>query len=83
MKEVKLVTSHIDELRDFDWLSYSPDENDVIFVNNQKSIMEAAKLWGISPQAVEAIKDALAFMAESFVDHIKEDLVDIWKRSNQ
>ena len=83
MEEKKVITSHIDELKNFDWLTFMlKDDDDINFVNSKETVMEASKLWGISAEAVEAIRDAFAFMTESFVDHIKEDLMDIWKRSN-
>ena len=84
MKEETVLTSRIDELRDYSWLTFtSKDGVDIVFVNNKESVEEAAKLWGITPAAVKAINDAFDFMTESFIYHIKKDLVDIWKASKQ
>lgn len=80
MEEKTVITSRLDELTNYDWLSYILEgSDDIVIVNDEKSIAEAAELWGVTPELVKAIKEALDFMSESLIGHIKQDLIDIWK----
>jgi len=79
MKEEKVITTHLDEIKDYDWLSYSTGGDDISFVADAKTAAEAAKLWKMTPEAVAAIKEALAFMSETIIERVAEDLKDLFE----
>lgn len=81
MKTKQVIETRIEELVDYHWLSFSrDDEDDIIFVENDETIQEAAKLWKMSPEAVKAMDDALSYLVETLIEELKKDLEDIWEK---
>ena len=82
MRAVQTVETKVGELMDRDWLTYTDEAGEIQFVEDEESIKEAAKVLGITPAAVEAIKDALQYMAQTMIEALEEDLADIWNVAN-
>lgn len=79
MQTKTVVTAHLDELlENRDWLSIDHGE-EIEFVNDEETIKKAAKLWGMTPAGVAAMKSALDYMAECIVEQVGQDLRDIWE----
>jgi hypothetical protein len=81
MKNKTVTDMHVDELMDYDWLSYEDKDGEEVVIRTDDEEREAAKLWKVSPLAVKAMRHTLNVMTVLFVDHIKEDLQDIWEMS--
>jgi hypothetical protein len=78
MRSKTVIEAHIDELKDSDWLYYE-DGDDIVFVSDDEEIVEAAKRWKMSPEAVKAIKESMDRFIEYMVDMLHQDLQDIWE----
>ena len=82
MRNKTVTDMHIDELLDYDWLSYEDKDGEEIVIRSEEDEKEAAKVWKTSPLAVKAMRQALDLMTMVFVDEIKNDLQDIWNTAN-
>ena len=82
MKTKHVIESTIEELRSSRFLFVRPENEDGFFVDNEEkeTVSRAAEILKISPQAVEAINESLEYMIGELIDHLEEDLKDIWKR---
>lgn len=80
MKTKTIVTTHLDELQDYDWLSIdNGEEEELEFVNTPETIKKAAKAWGMTEAGVRAMKEALDYMAEQVTTQAGLDLRDVWE----
>ena len=82
MKNKTVTDMCVDELLDYDWLSYEDDNGEEVVIRSDEEERKAAELWQVSPLAVKAMRHTLDIMTTIFVDHIREDLQDIWNTSN-
>ncbi len=82
MKQKIVIETRIEDLKDYDWLFYETDNEDIECINDDKSINKAAELWKMTPEAVKAIRMAFDYFAETLVDTLIEDLQDIWEVAN-
>jgi hypothetical protein len=82
MKNKMVTDMHVDELLDYDWLSYEDGDGEEVVIRTDEEEQEAAKLWKVSPLAVKAMRHTLSVMTTLFVDHIREDLQNIWDMTN-
>jgi hypothetical protein len=84
MKDTIIVVTKIEELRDYAWLSYILDTDECVqFVCDGETIANAAKRWGMTKEAVTAIKEAFDYFAETLIDHLMIDLQDIWEATKE
>jgi hypothetical protein len=78
MKNKMGVETKLEELRNHDWLYFTDKDDEVIFISDDETIREAAKLWKISPEAVKGLSDSLNNVVQCIVDTAIEDLRDTW-----
>lgn len=81
MKNKMTVETELEEMKDRTWLFYQDEDGERVFIDDEKSIEEAAKLWKISTEAVEGIMLSLNNVVECIVDTAIEDLESVWEVS--
>lgn len=82
MKTVQEIQTYLDDIADWEWLFCGEGEGKDIFAVSE-DFAQAAKLWGISENAVKDLHYSFQRLSEQLIDAIRKDLKDIWEIVNR
>jgi hypothetical protein len=80
MEEKTIFETHVEDVLNNSWLWCTVDDNNCNPVGDDKSVMDAALIWEMTPAAVTAIKDAFDYLADELVCALKKDLIDLYNK---
>lgn len=82
MKEELVVKTNVEELKEYNWISYPIEDGNIAFIDDD-NINEASDALKLSPEATLALKDAFQYFAETLIDALVSDLEDVWNVANR
>jgi len=74
-----VIDTHVEEMYDYDWLTFPIDAGgDIEFVTDS-NIKEAAEALKASPELVDAVNTAFKYFAETLIEKVSQDLKELWE----
>lgn len=75
MKTKQVIESNLDDVRDYEWLSFNGN-----LIDNDEDAKLASEAWGVPVEMVNEIRNSLNFLAETIINAAKQDLIDLWNK---
>lgn len=77
-----VLESDLENLAGYTYLFVGDGEGNLLTVEDGKE-KEMAKILKTSPELVKALDESLKYLAEQVADSLRQDLIDLWNKTEK